>query len=131
MYIKTTKGIKVTAIPAYLDKQSEPGMNHYVWAYTIRLENLGGRRVQLLSRYWQITDGMGRVQEVRGEGVVGEQPVLEAGGRYEYSSGASLVTPSGIMVGRYRMVDADSGETFEIDIPAFSLDSPYQVVRPN
>lgn len=131
MYIKTTKGLKVTVMPAYLDKQSEPAGNHYVWSYTVQIENLGGRTVQLVSRYWQITNGLGQVQEVRGEGVIGEQPVLKAGEQFRYTSGAALTTPSGIMVGRYQMVECDSGERFEIDIPAFSLDSPYQVVRPN
>lgn len=126
MYIKTTRKVKVTAQPAYLPHQSEPAGNHYVWSYTIRLENMGGEAVQLLSRYWQITDAFGMRQEVRGEGVVGEQPKLEAGASYQYTSGASLNTPSGMMVGSYRMVALKTGEQFDIDIPAFSLDSPFE-----
>lgn len=129
MYSKTTKGIKVQVEPQYLADQSEPGQNHYVWAYTVVIENLGGEKVQLLRRYWHITDAHGQMQEVRGDGVIGEQPVLEAGGQYRYTSGASLKTPSGIMVGSYTMVSDEEGEEFDVGIPAFSLDSPYQVIR--
>lgn len=131
MYVKTTHGIKVTVVPTYLDQQSAPAENHYVWAYNVQLENLGGATVQLLSRYWNITDAMGHVQEVRGEGVIGEQPVMGAGESFQYSSGCALHTPSGIMVGNYFMINQDDGKRFEIEIPAFSLDSPYQVIRPN
>lgn len=131
MFTKTTNDIKVTAIPTYLKDQSEPAVNHYVWAYTIQIENLGGKTVKLLSRYWHITNTIGQVQEVRGDGVVGEQPVLEAGKSYQYTSGAALNTPSGMMVGTYQMTAPDSGEEFEITVPAFSLDSPYEVARPH
>lgn len=130
MYARTTKDIKVTVAPLYLDEQSNPELHHYVWAYTINLENLGDETVQLLNRYWHITDANGGVQEVRGSGVIGEQPVLKAGDSYSYTSGASLRTSSGLMVGNYEMVN-DDGERFFIDIPAFSLDSPDQVRRPN
>ena len=114
----------------YLDEQSDPGEQHYVWAYTIRLENHGETTVQLLNRYWHITDANGRVQEVRGSGVVGEQPVLHAGDNFQYTSGAALRTPSGIMTGSYEM-STDDGDRFLIDIPVFSLDSPDQFKRPN
>lgn len=124
MYSKTTRSIQVTVTPQFLEDQSSPSENHYVWAYTITIENLGREVVQLMTRYWQITDAMGRVQEVRGAGVVGEQPVLRPGERYEYTSGAPLATPSGIMVGAYQMETPD-GEMFNIDIPAFALESPY------
>lgn len=130
MYTRTTHRIKVTVAPIYLDEQSNPDMHHYVWAYTIQLENMGEQTVQLLNRYWHITDANGGVQEVRGSGVIGEQPVLHAGDSYQYTSGAALRTPSGLMVGNYEMVTED-GERFLIDIPAFSLDSPDQVKRPN
>jgi ApaG protein len=130
MYIKTTRHIKVTVVPAYLTEQSDPHEHHYVWAYTIQLENLGEETVQLVSRYWHITDAAGGIQEVRGAGVVGEQPVLAPGDTYQYTSGAALRTPSGIMVGNYEMTTED-GESFLIDIPVFSLDSPDQVRRPN
>lgn len=129
MYTATTHEIKVTVTPHYLEEQSDPGDHHYVWAYTIQMENMGEQTVQLLNRYWHITDANGGVQEVRGSGVVGEQPVLQPGDSYQYTSGAALRTSSGIMVGNYEM-EAE-GERFTIDIPAFSLDSPDQVKRPN
>jgi ApaG protein len=130
MYSEMTRSIKVTVKPFYLEDQSSPADNHYVWAYQVRIENHGGETVQLLRRYWRITDGIGRVQEVRGPGVVGEQPVLEPGEAFEYTSGTPLATPSGIMVGRYEMATED-GESFEVAIPAFSLDSPHQPIRLN
>src|SRR3546814_15563563 len=91
----------------------------YVWAYQVRIENIGRETVQLRNRYWQITDAFGRVQEVRGPGVVGEQPVLEPGESFEYTSGTPLQTPSGIMVGTYEM-EASNGDPFDVDIPARS-----------
>jgi ApaG protein len=130
MYSETTRSIKVTVKPIYLEDQSSPGDNHYVWAYQVRIENNGGETVQLLRRYWRITDALGRVQEVRGAGVVGEQPVLEPGESFEYTSGTPLATPSGIMVGRYEM-ETRGGESFEVAIPAFSLDSPHQPIQLN
>lgn len=125
MYRSITRAIAVMVDPQYLADQSEPDQNHYVWAYTVRIENHGPETVQLLNRYWHITDAQGRVQEVRGAGVVGEQPVLKPGQIFEYTSGTPLPTPTGFMVGRYEML-SDQGERFEIDIPAFSLDSPFQ-----
>lgn len=130
MYESTTRSIRVAVTPTYLAEQSSPASDHYVWAYHVRIENAGADAVQLLNRYWRITDALGRVQEVRGAGVVGEQPMLQPGEAFEYTSGTPLSTPSGIMVGRYEMV-RDDGERFEIDIPAFSLDSPYQPVKLN
>lgn len=130
MYIKTTRQIKVTVMPAFLTEQSDPADHHYVWAYTIQLENLGEETVQLINRYWHITDASGQVQEVRGAGVVGEQPSLEPHDTYQYTSGAALRTPSGIMKGHYEM-ETLGGERFIIEIPVFSLDSPEQVKRPN
>ncbi|RAU23826.1 Co2+/Mg2+ efflux protein ApaG [Paramagnetospirillum kuznetsovii] len=130
MYSQTTRDIVVTVKPFYLDDQSSPTDNHYVWAYRVRIENRGGRTVQLMNRHWIITDGIGRVQEVKGPGVVGEQPVLRPGDGYEYTSGTPLPTPSGIMHGTYEMADED-GSTFDIVIPAFSLDSPHDRPRLN
>ena len=130
MYTETTRSITVTVTPTYLDDQSSPEESHYVWKYHIRIENGGGDTVQLRTRYWRITDSMGRIQEVRGAGVVGEQPVLRPGESYEYTSGTPLPTPSGIMVGAYQM-ESQSGEKFDINIPAFSLDSPYQPAKLN
>lgn len=130
MYSQTTRNIKITVFPAYLDNDSDPQAHHYVWAYTIHLENIGRETVQLINRYWRITDATGSVQEVRGEGVVGEQPVLGAGESFRYTSGAALRTNSGIMSGAYEM-EAESRERFLVRIPAFSLDSPDQRRRPN
>lgn len=123
MYAETTNDIQVQVQPTYLEDQSSSDENYYVWAYKVRIENQGSRTVQLLNRYWRITDSMGRVQEVRGPGVVGEQPVLKPGDVFEYSSGTPLSTTSGIMVGSYEM-STPEGDRIEIAIPAFSLDIP-------
>lgn len=130
MYQKETQAIEVTVKPFYLEEQSEPEQNHYVFAYHVRIQNNGGDTVQLMNRHWQITDGFGRMQEVRGPGVVGEQPVLSPGEAFEYTSGCPLNTPSGIMVGSYEMETAE-GQRFNVDVPAFSLDSPDQAVQLN
>ena len=130
MYTEITESIRVTVKPVYLADQSEPVENHYVWAYHVEIENQGGQAVQLLNRHWQITDSQGRVQEVRGAGVVGEQPVLQPGEVYQYTSGTPLPTPSGIMVGSYEMETAQ-GQRFDVAIPAFSLDSPHQPMQLN
>jgi ApaG protein len=129
-YSAVTRSIRVSVRPVYLDDQSSPRENRYVWAYHVRIENGGGEQVQLRSRYWRITDSLGRVQEVRGAGVVGEQPVLKPGESFEYTSGTPLATPSGIMDGAYQMETTDGG-MFDVTIPAFSLDSPHQAVRLN
>lgn len=125
MFTKTTHNIKITATPQFLSEHSEPSEDHYVWAYTIELENYGDTPVKLVSRHWKITDAHGLTQEVRGAGVVGEQPVLKPGDSYQYTSGTALATASGLMLGEYEMVTPE-GERFEVDIPPFSLDSPYQ-----
>jgi ApaG protein len=122
MYRAVTRNIEVTVLPRFLPERSAPDKGHFFWAYTIAITNLGQDAVQLMTRYWQITDAQGRVQEVRGAGVVGEQPVLEPGESFEYTSGVPLPTPSGFMTGSYGMVTG-KGERFDIDIPAFSLDS--------
>jgi ApaG protein len=129
-YQETTRAITVTVEPTYLEDQSSPEESHYVWKYHVRIDNGGEATVQLRNRYWRITDSLGRVQEVRGPGVVGEQPVLHPGESFEYTSGTPLKTPSGIMVGTYQM-EAEDGERFDIAIPAFSLDSPHQAIRLN
>ena len=128
MYSETTRFIKVTVRPTYLEDQSSPDERHYVWAYHVRIENLGRETVQLRTRYWRITDALGRVHEVSGPGVVGEKPVLEPGQAFEYQSGTPLDTPSGIMAGTYRM-QTPAGEQFDVQIPAFSLDSPHQPLQ--
>lgn len=128
IYERTTRAITVTVYPYYLEDQSSPADNHYVWAYRVRIENNGSEAVQLLRRHWRITDALGRLQEVSGAGVVGEQPVLQPGDSFEYTSGTPLPTSSGIMVGSYQM-ETESGERFEIGIPAFSLDCPHEPVQ--
>jgi ApaG protein len=130
MYTKTTREIRVTVATVYLSEQSDPQEHHYVWAYTVRIENLGLETVRLVNRYWRITDAVGAVQEVRGAGVVGEQPVLRFGDVFQYTSGVALRTSSGIMSGTYEM-QADNLQSFLVEIPAFSLDSPDQLKRPN
>ena len=123
MYSATTRNIVVTVVPIYLPDRSEPKDSRYFWAYRITINNQSDEPVKLLSRYWHITDATGKVEEVRGPGVVGEQPELDPGDSYQYTSGCPLTTPSGIMVGRYTMLN-ESGEMFDIAIPAFSLDLP-------
>lgn len=123
MYRARTMDIEVEVEPYYLEEQSDPEESRYVWAYRIVIANHSDRTVQLIHRYWHITDENGLVDEVEGPGVVGEQPRLEPGDTYEYSSGCPLDTPSGIMFGHYQM-QAEDGATFIVDIPAFSLDSP-------
>lgn len=124
-YTKTTKDVQISVEPHYLADQSVPADNHYVWAYSVTIENQGDETLQLLNRYWRITDAQGQIQEVRGAGVVGEQPVLGPGESFDYTSGTPLQTPSGIMVGHYEF-ERSNGEKAIIDIPAFSLDSPHQ-----
>jgi ApaG protein len=128
-YSTTTRGVCVSVRSFYLADQSKPDDNHFVWAYRVKIENRGLEAVQLLRRTWQITDARGRTQHVHGAGVVGEQPLLEPGESFEYTSGTPLDTPSGFMVGAYHMVVSSSGENFDVAIPAFSLDSPHQSGR--
>jgi ApaG protein len=124
-YESETRSIKVAVKPAYLDDQSDPEDDRYVWSYTVTIENKGEEPVQLMSRMWNITDATGRTQQVRGPGVVGAQPVIAPGESFEYTSGCPLETASGHMEGLYKMVSA-SGEEFEAQIPAFLLESPYE-----
>jgi len=128
MYEEITRNIRVAVEPQFLEDESAPDEHRYLWAYHIVIENHGGETVQLLSRYWRITDARGRVQEVRGPGVVGEQPVLAPATRFEYTSGVPLQTPSGFMTGSYRMRTA-KGENFDIGVPTFALESPYEAGR--
>ena len=123
MYRAVTRQIEVTVEPNFLPERSSVERREYFWSYTIVITNTGNETVQLRTRHWIITDATGHKETVRGEGVVGEQPVLGPGERFEYTSGVPLRTPSGFMSGRYQMV-SENGERFEIDVPAFSLDSP-------
>jgi ApaG protein len=128
-YIETTRGIRVTVRSFYLDDQSQPDDGHFVWAYRVTIENQSQQTVQLLRRSWRITNAAGRIQRVHGDGVVGEQPVLDPGESFEYTSGTPLDTPTGFMAGSYEMVVPATGDGFEVAIPAFSLDSPHQNSR--
>lgn len=123
MYRAITRNIQVTATPRYVAERSEPDQGRHFWAYTIEVANLGQETVQLKARHWIITDANGHTEEVHGAGVVGEEPTLPPGGRFEYTSGVALNTVTGIMRGLYEML-ADNGEAFSIEVPAFSLDVP-------
>lgn len=124
MYTALTRQVKVTVEPTFEAEQSDPNEGRYFWRYVVEIANLGDSPVTLLERHWRITDGEGRQQDVRGPGVVGEQPTIAPGEAYRYASGCPLGTPNGMMVGEYRMLAAD-GEAFDVAIPAFSLDSPH------
>ena len=123
MFTAETRSIVVSVRPAYLEDQSQPDQARWVWAYTVRIENRGSDKVQLVSRHGKITNARGRMEEVKGPGVVGKTPVLQPGQVFEYTSGCPLDTSSGFMTGTYQMV-TESGEKFDIRIPMFSLDSP-------
>ena len=123
MYRATTDNITISVEPFYLRDESAPEKNIYVWAYKVRIENNGAETFQLKMRHWKITDSYGRIQEVHGDGVVGEQPVLKPGSTFEYTSGTPLSTPHGFMTGSYSMQGTD-GRLFDVAIPAFSLDTP-------
>lgn len=124
MYSAVTQNIRVTVRPDFSDERSAPELNRYFWTYAVDISNRGARRVQLLSRRWIITDALGKVETVEGPGVVGEQPTLAPGQSFSYVSGCPLKTASGSMEGVYRMID-ETGALFEVEIPAFSLDSPH------
>jgi ApaG protein len=126
VYQSLTNGIRVRVRPEYQPEQSSPDEGYYFWSYTIEIANESLRSVQLKTRYWRITDATGRTEEVRGPGVVGQTPRIDPGQSFTYTSGCPLATPSGIMTGSYQMVD-DGGRLFDVEIPAFSLDSPFTV----
>lgn len=117
MYTAVTNDIQVTVMPEYMPDRSDPDQGQYFWAYTIEIVNRGARMVQLIARHWLITDGNGHLEEVQGLGVVGEQPVLQPGESFRYTSGCPLGTSHGIMAGTYRMAD-EAGDSFEVEIPA-------------
>ena len=127
-YSETTRGITVSVQPVFLENQSEPDEGQYFWAYHVRIENHSDALAQLLTRHWRIVDARGQAHDVIGDGVVGEQPTLEPGQVFEYTSGTPLTTSSGFMSGSFRMIN-EAGEMFEVSVPAFSLDS-YEGPRP-
>ena len=124
MYRAMTENIEVIVEPEYAAERSNPERSDFFWVYTVEINNHGDETVQLRSRHWQITDGMGVVQHVRGVGVIGEQPVLQPGESFRYASGCPLKTGQGVMVGTYEMV-SQSGRRIDVAIPAFSLDTPF------
>jgi ApaG protein len=124
MYRTLTDGIRITVEPYFLDSESNPAKSRYMWAYTVEVANLAHQPVQLISRYWRIIDGNGQLEEVRGDGVVGEQPVIEPNTAFTYTSGCPLKTPDGTMSGSYIMI-WEEGKAFEAHIPAFALESPF------
>ncbi len=124
MYSKTTHNITVTVTPNYTKESSSPIDHRYVWTYTVCIKNSNGEAVQLFSRHWKVVEGYGLIREVEGKGVIGQQPVIPAGGSFDYTSQVHLTSPSGIMVGSYQMQFERSKERVEVDVPAFSLDYP-------
>ncbi|HWD26331.1 MAG TPA: Co2+/Mg2+ efflux protein ApaG [Rhizomicrobium sp.] len=128
MYERSTRNIRVAVQPAFLADQSDPDEHRYLWSYTVTIENRSGETVQLLSRHWHITDGHGQMKEVTGPGVVGAQPVIAPGQKFQYTSGCPLPTSSGYMSGRYKM-RSSTGEAFDAEIPAFLLESPHEQRR--
>jgi ApaG protein len=124
MYSTVTHDIQITVLPQFVPERSDADEASFWWAYTVEIANQGNMTVQLTARHWKITDGNGKLEEVKGAGVVGEQPVLKPGETFRYTSGTTMTTPSGIMTGTYRMVN-EKGDVFEAEIPVFSLDSPY------
>ena len=125
-YSATTRGVRIQVTPVFLDDQSDPAENDFMWAYTVEIANLSEQTVQLTARTWKIIDHHGVTQVVQGLGVVGEQPILREGDSFTYTSGCPLSTPSGLMMGSYLM-QTDDGETFEAQVPTFSLDSPFEI----
>jgi ApaG protein len=128
-YSAVTRGIRITVRSFYLEDQSKPEEGRFVWAYRIRIANEGSETVQLLRRTWNVVDARGRTQRIGGDGVIGQQPTILPGQTFEYTSGTPLETPSGFMKGAYHMVVTSSGENFDVEIPAFSLDSPHHQGR--
>jgi ApaG protein len=123
-YSETTADIEIRVRPEFLPRQSRPDQHMFTWAYHVSMLNKGSKRVQLQSRHWLITDGLGRLEEVYGAGVIGEQPILVPGASFAYSSGCPLRTTTGNMRGWYEFVDLDSCERMKVRIPLFFLRSP-------
>ncbi len=124
LYERKTRDVVVRVEPDYLHEQSSPSEHRFIWAYTVEIENQTQQDLQVVERFWKIADSHGQVQEVRGAGVVGEQPILKPGEVFRYTSGAPLTAPSGMMLGNY-YVQTPEGERFSVEIPAFLLDSPH------
>lgn len=130
-YTLTTNFVEVTVLPIYIEEQSIPYENCYVWMYNVKIKNKSQSTIQLLSRHWQIIDYKGKINEIAGVGVIGEQPVIKSAEVFKYTSGTYLNAPSGIMQGKYEFLNEESIKIFEVMIPPFSLDSPYVKTRPH
>ncbi|WP_250295412.1 MULTISPECIES: Co2+/Mg2+ efflux protein ApaG [unclassified Wolbachia] len=130
-YTLTTNFVEVKVLPIYIEEQSIPYENCYVWMYNVKIKNKSQSTIQLLSRHWQIIDYKGKINEIAGVGVIGEQPVIKSGEVFKYTSGTYLNAPSGIMQGKYEFLNEESIKIFEVMIPPFSLDSPYVKTRPH
>lgn len=131
MYQQETAGVVVRVAPRFLPEESQPTEARFVWAYAIEIENRGPEPVQLMSRFWRITDENGVTQEVRGPGVIGQQPVIAPGETFKYASAAPLAAPSGVMSGAYTMQRIADGQSFDIAVPLFALDSPHKTKLAN
>ncbi|MBL0320348.1 MAG: Co2+/Mg2+ efflux protein ApaG [Alphaproteobacteria bacterium] len=125
MFSQVSNDIKVTVIPRYLESESSPPDDYFAWAYTVKIENNREQPIQLLNRHWRVYDANGSIQEVFGTGVIGQQPVIEPNAAFEYTSCTQLTTGFGIMVGDYEMIDSNDNQTIDVQIPPFSLDSPF------
>jgi ApaG protein len=124
MYSRVTRDIEITVLPEFVPERSDVNEGHYFWAYTVEIANQSDITVQVTARHWKITDANGQLEEIKGSGVVGEQPVLKPGETFRYTSGCPLTTSSGIMAGSYQVVD-EAGNIFDVEVPTFSLDSPF------
>jgi ApaG protein len=130
IYTAMTRDIRVSVAPEYMLEESNEEKFTHAWSYTVQVANFGKETVQLLNRHWKITDANGKIEEVHGAGVLGQQPTLHQGQAFQYSSWCKLKTPSGMMVGAYEM-QTQKGETFLVEIPAFSLDIPDTIFSVN
>ena len=130
-YSSTTENVKVTVVPEYRNDLSSVEDHVYVWSYDVFIENLGKDPVHLVGRYWQIFDKLGSSQEVKGIGVVGQQPIIKPGEAFKYNSHAQLKTSSGMMSGYYQVINQSNNSMYEVAIPTFSLDNPEETVLYN
>jgi len=131
MYEEVTEGVRIRVTPTFMPAESAPEEGRYFWAYTIEILNLSARTVKLMNRYWRIVDAQGVESEVRGDGVIGKQPVLKPGEAFTYTSGCPLGAPSGMMGGHYGMIDIAAHMPLTVIVPTFALDSPYANTRAN
>ncbi len=131
MYEAVTEDVAIRVTPTFMPQESDVEDGKYFWAYTVEIENRSTTMVQLLTRYWRISSASGGTQEVKGDGVVGKQPVIRPGEIHRYTSGVPLTSPSGLMGGHYGMVESQSGRHFRATIPTFALDSPLSTQRAN